>query len=128
MPDETGPLDGIIEEEPAKKVVASPDAEQSNGRVTSIGPTSRGRSTIQDVGTRQLWEADVTAIQHQLKTLQAMILALRSVVGAAALAAIIALLQTRKLQKRVAELEGKPAKKVIDIEAKTPLEAVEVGD
>lgn len=124
----SGPLDGIIEDPAEAKETVT---ENHKPRITNIG----GTGPLPDDGIRRLREnaiADVTAMSHQLKTLQAMILALRGAVGAAALAAIIALWKTRKLEKRVGELEGSK-KKVIEIEAtatapKAVVETVPVGD
>jgi hypothetical protein len=132
----SGPLDGIIEEEPAKQETAT---ENHKSRVTAIGGTGHGTTTfLPDDGIRKLREtqsADVISLQNQLRVMNAMILALRAAVGGAVVGAIFAVLQTRKLSKRVAALEGGSKHKEITIEAQTvqsgdakKLPTTEVGD
>jgi hypothetical protein len=130
----SSPLDGILEEAAANKETVGENHKPSSNRVTNISGNHSGPDFLQEDGVRRLREiqsADVTSIQHQLKTLQAMILALRGAIGAIAIASILALLKARKLEKRVGELEGK---KVIEVEAITTkasapvVEAVQVGD
>jgi hypothetical protein len=130
----SSPLDGILEETATSDEAAGENHKPANSRVTNISGARSTADFLQDDGIRKLREtqsADVTSIQHQLKTLQAMILALRGAIGAIAIAAILALLKARKLEKRVSELEGK---KVIEVEAITTktsapvVEAVQVGD
>lgn len=107
-----GPLDGILEE--AAKT--QEEVRQNNqGRAVTPPPAA---APVQDDGVRRIREvypADVDKLNARIIKLEAMILAMRGLVGAALVGVMYSIYKIRKIERGQKSLE--PGKKPIEVEA-----------
>jgi hypothetical protein len=122
MADQPGPLDGILEE--AAKT--QEEVRQNNQGRTAPHPTDSIRSTsaptVPDDGVRRIREinqGDVDKLNARIIKLEAMILAMRGLVGAAIVGVMYSIYKIRKIEGRQKALEPttKTNGKVVDVEA-----------
>jgi hypothetical protein len=120
MAEGQSPLDGILEENAAKEKEAKPLGQASSNHKpesSTVPPTDDNIRRIRDIQA-----SDAKYLSERIKQLEAMVMALRMLVGVTALAAAYSVWKVRKIESAIGGkkvLKKGASNAVIEVEAST---------
>jgi hypothetical protein len=127
MAEGQSPLDGILEENAAKEQEAKPLGKASSNHKPST-PDEPGASGSSIRQIRDIQASDAQYLANRIKQVEAMVMALRAIVGVTALIGAYTLWKVRKFDSMLDPKKALKKGNIIEVETSTSTPAVEVPE